>query len=487
MNFTPSKTPKSKTPGKYADRFIPNRSAMNLAVSSFNLNENENCDPQNTQNSGTVITPKKEDYRNTLQSSLFNDAEQPGSKILAFKNKAPAPKDSHQNTLRVLYSQNKTASNSKQTMSRKAMRHIPQAADRILDAPEIVNNFYLNLLDWSSKNVMAVALDQTLYLWNASSGTIDELLTTPTEGNKITSVQFMQDGSHIAVGTDDCDVQLWDVQKAKQVRSLKGHSARVGAMAWNNWMLSTGSRDSHIFNHDVRQREHHTMTLSGHEQEVCGLKWNHNGTQLASGGNDNLLHIWDEGRDTARYKIDAHCAAVKAVAWCPHNTSLLATGGGTADRRIKFWNTTTGACMQDIDTGSQVCSLVWSPHEKEILSGHGYSQNQLTLWKYPTMARMADLNGHTERVLHMAVSPDGDTVRPAAPNLLLPSAIVLDGLTLRWADAWFRGQVVSAAADETLRFWRVFGDGQKAEIAKLGGKAGSALSTPSSMRGLSIR
>ena len=50
------------------------------------------------------------------------------------------------------------------------------------------------------------------------------------------------------------------------------------------------------------------MTLSGHEQEVCGLKWNHNGTQLASGGNDNLLHIWDEGRDTARYKIDAHCA-----------------------------------------------------------------------------------------------------------------------------------------------------------------------------------
>lgn len=112
--------------------------------------------------------------------------------------------------------------------------------------------------------------------------------------------------------------------------------------------------------------------------------------------------------------------------------------------------------MQDIDTGSQVCSLVWSPHEKEILSGHGYSQNQLTLWKYPTMARMADLNGHTERVLHMAVSPDGDTV-------------------------------VSAAADETLRFWRVFGDGQKAEVAKLGGKAGTALSTPSSMRGLAIR
>ena len=30
----------------------------------------------------------------------------------------------------------------------------------------------------------------------------------------------------------------------------------------------------------------------GHEQEVCGLKWSPSGTQLASGGNDNLLHVW---------------------------------------------------------------------------------------------------------------------------------------------------------------------------------------------------
>lgn len=457
MNFSPTKTPKSASKGRapVADRFISNRSAMNLAVSAFNLNDSENNHPNmETQNSGVVITPKKEDYKNTLKSSLFNN-DQPGSKILAFKNKAPAPKESHQNTLRVLYSQNKTT-HTANTMSRKVTRHIPQAADRILDAPEIVNDFYLNLLDWSSQNVLAVALDQTIYLWNASSGSIEELMTTPTDGNKITSVQFMQDGSHIAVGTDDTDVQLWDIQKCKQVRSLKGHSARVGAMAWNSWMLSTGSRDSYIFNHDVRTQKHHIMTLAGHEQEVCGLKWNHNGTQLASGGNDNLLHVWDEGKETARYKIDAHCAAVKAVAWCPHNTSLLASGGGTADRHMRFWNTTTGACVNDIDTGSQVCSLVWSPHEKEILSGHGYSQNQLSLWKYPTLAKMADLNGHSERVLHMAVSPDGDTV-------------------------------VSAAADETLRFWRVFGDGKSAEVAKVGGKASSAASLPASLRGLNIR
>lgn len=49
-------------------------------------------------------------------------------------------------------------------------------------------------------------------------------------------------------------------------------------------------------------------------------------------------------------------AAVKAVAWCPFQSNLVATGGGTADRCIKFWNTHTGACLSTIDTGSQVCA-----------------------------------------------------------------------------------------------------------------------------------
>jgi cell division cycle protein 20 (cofactor of APC complex) len=57
----------------------------------------------------------------------------------------------------------------------------------------------------------------------------------------------------------------------------------------------------------------------------------------------------------------------------------------------------------------------------------------LSLWKYPTMAKIKDLEGHSSRVLHMATSPDGCSV-------------------------------VSAAADETLRFWDVF--------APPGGKSG---------------
>lgn len=179
-------------------------------------------------------------------------------------------------------------------------------------------------------------------------------------------------------------------------------------MAWNNHILTTGGMDGQIVNNDVRIRSHVVETYSGHTQEVCGLKWSGSGQQLASGGNDNVVHIWDRSvassNSTTQYlhRLEEHTSAVKALAWCPFQANLLATGGGGGDRTIKFWNTHTGACLNSVDTGSQVCSLLWSKNERELLSSHGFTQNQLTLWKYPSMVKMAELTGHTSRVLYMA-------------------------------------------------------------------------------------
>ena len=104
---------------------------------------------------------------------------------------------------------------------------------------------------------------------------------------------------------------------------------------------------------------------------------------------------------------------------------LARVGGGTADRCIRFWNTSTDTALSCVDTGSQVCNLVWSKNVNELVSTHGYSQNQIVVWRYPTMSKLATLTGHTLRVLYLAISPDGQTV-------------------------------VTGAGDETLRFWNVF-------------------------------
>lgn len=96
--------------------------------------------------------------------------------------------------------------------------------------------------------------------------------------------------------------------------------------------------------------------FESHKQEICGLKWSFDDKYLASGGNDNKLMVWSNQNHSRPneplFRFGSHKAAVKALAWSPHQSGLLVSGGGTADRCIKFWNTKAGVELQSVDTGS---------------------------------------------------------------------------------------------------------------------------------------
>ncbi|KAJ9142643.1 WD repeat domain-containing protein [Pleurostoma richardsiae] len=307
---------------------------------------------------------------------------------------------------------------------RRQPRAVSKVPYKVLDAPELADDFYLNLVDWGSANVLGVGLGSSVYMWNAQTSRVNKLCTL--EDDTVTSVSWIQKGTHIAIGTGKGLVQIWDAERTRRLRTMTGHTGRVGSLAWNTHILTSGSRDRLIYHRDVRAPDQWLRKLVGHKQEVCGLKWNCDDGQLASGGNDNKLMVWDKLSETPLWKFSDHTAAVKAIAWSPHQRGLLASGGGTADRRIIFHDTVRGTVINEVDTGSQVCNIAWSKNSNEIVSTHGYSQNQIVVWKYPSMTQVVSLTGHTYRVLYLAMSPDGRTV-------------------------------VTGAGDETLRFWNVFG------------------------------
>lgn len=143
----------------------------------------------------------------------MNNNGQKQSRILAFKSKPPPPPEGLLNNNRTLYSQNVGAA---QFKPKKMFRHIPQAHERTLDAPDMVDDYYLNLMDWSSSNVLAIALGMTVYLWDATTSSIEELVTVDEEG-PITSVSWAPDGQYLAVGLNNSTVQLWDSTSLRQV------------------------------------------------------------------------------------------------------------------------------------------------------------------------------------------------------------------------------------------------------------------------------
>jgi cell division cycle 20-like protein 1, cofactor of APC complex len=233
----------------------------------------------------------------------------------------------------------------------------------------------------------------------------------------------------LAVGLQNGMVQIWDPAGATvAVQTIMGHCGRVSALTWNSSGVTSGSRDHMVLHRDVREgtATNGGMRFVGHRQEVCGLRWSPDEQMLASGGNDNKLLLWSATNGSApMLRLSEHKAAVKAIAWSPHQRGLVASGGGTADRCIRIWNSVSTTPVQTVDTMSQVCNLAWSRNVNELVSTHGYSQNQVVVWSYPALTPIATLTGHTMRVLYLAVSPDGQNI-------------------------------VTGAGDETLRFWNVF-------------------------------
>lgn len=133
------------------DRFIPvrkNEQAAELAEYLIN-SENDGNGDNSTQQCVQKLCEQLHGIDITKQ------------RILAFQKKAPVAPEGFQNPMKVLYSQNATPSYIKST------RYIPQAPDRILDAPDIVDDYYLNLIDWNTNNVLAAALGSHVFLWNA--------------------------------------------------------------------------------------------------------------------------------------------------------------------------------------------------------------------------------------------------------------------------------------------------------------------------------
>ncbi|KAK0657535.1 WD40-repeat-containing domain protein [Cercophora newfieldiana] len=437
-----------KTTLNYAgDRFIPNRGASSAIanVGSGKLDLQEKQRPKSrTGEASSVLASATDDAIAALESLSLDDEEsilysRPSPNTVAYQDSLadacgvslntrilqfkPAPPESSKPIdLRQQYNRPLRNPGAAATQFK---RRVATAPERVLDAPGLIDDYYLNLLDWSSGNQVAIGLERNVYVWSADEGSVSSLLETSPD-TYVSSVKWSGDGAYVGVGLGTGEVQIWDVAEGVKIRSMFGHDTRVGVMGWSKHLLSTGARSGLVFNHDVRIAEHKVAELVSHTSEVCGLEWRSDGAQLATGGNDNLVSIWDaRSLSVPKFTKTNHKAAVKALAWCPWNMNLLATGGGSYDRHIHFWNTTSGARVNSIDTGSQVTSLRWSPHYREIVSSSGFPDNSLSIWSYPTLVRNVEIPAHESRVLHSCLSPDGQ-------------------------------MLATAAADESLKFWKVF-------------------------------
>lgn len=95
---------------------------------------------------------------------------------------------------------------------------------------------------------------------------------------------------------------------------------------------------------------------------------------IATGGNDNKMSLFSLKKMEMLAEWGEHRAAVKAIGFNPSDPTLT-SGGGSADRKLRVFSLHSLELLNEVDTGSQVCNMVYSPVSDELLTTHGYSLN----------------------------------------------------------------------------------------------------------------
>lgn len=205
-----------------ADRFIPRRElSFSRDLSNYmSVSAERESKTRPVEND---MSPAKEDYRKALRETILSGDYAHSTRILAVTSPTDTTKrmsaESTPNSSSP--AEPHSPSGSESIKRKRPARFIPKSPDKILDAPDLVDDYYLNLLDWSSTNTVAVALGQSVFLWNASTGATHKLVETTGSGNIVTSLAWANNGNSLAIGTHSAEVQLWDVESSIEVRRMR--------------------------------------------------------------------------------------------------------------------------------------------------------------------------------------------------------------------------------------------------------------------------
>jgi WD40 repeat protein len=314
---------------------------------------------------------------------------------------------------------------------RRDSKIIKNGESQVLDIPGFKNDYYLNLIDILDEKLYATILSSSVFIFNRKNNKVALLDCLENYENVYqnnpTSVKFNPKlVNKLAVGLQNGKLQIVDWTKNRVEIDKSVHSSRIGCFDWNPkapTLVASGSKDKKIKLFDIRSKKAILLQNNFHFGEICGIHWNSDGYQLASGGNDNLINIWDlrkMKKPTAI--IDEHKAAVRAIKWCPWKNNLLASGGGSGDMRLLIHNSDKGKTVKEIHTSSQVCAVVWDSDARILLTSHGFSKYQMCLWDYEKEDLLYEFMGHKNRILSLLNAEGTNTY-------------------------------ITASADETLRVW----------------------------------
>lgn len=252
----------------------------------------------------------------------------------------------------------------------------------------------------AAHNLVSIEINHTLYDVESKS----PLLVFPNEAFHIGT--FSPDGAILAIGTVDGEIVYFNTANRAKIRRFKAHE-RPASIA----------------------------------DAMRAIAFSPDGKLLVSGGNDNIVKIWNA--ETAEFMRELYRfeSYVSRVAISPDSRKIVAA---SYDTTAKLFDLQTGAIIADLGKQPKpILSIEFTPDGKTFVTGG--ADGVIKIWQTSDGKLLDTLNGNAGFINALTFTPDGKRLASASG----------EGIIRLW-DTETKAQVLAIRTDSAITGFLAF-------------------------------
>ncbi len=264
-----------------------------------------------------------------------------------------------------------------------------------------------------------------MMMWDLDSGKLTRSFVGHT--NTIIALDVSPDGRQALTASADKSVRLWDLSSGEQVGIFNGHDDWVFDIRFSpdgRFALS-GSVDKTARLWDLQPGNVIRDFERVHKTPVSGLEISRSGKLALSGDNEAQIVLWDMTTGKVIRKFGGngtgHKAEIKAVTF---SADERLAASADAQGQVILWDVATGQEIRRfVGHTNAVLTVAFSPDGQVLATGGGEplsrvpnEDNTIRLWNVATGREIRRLEGHTDDVNRVAFSPDGTKLVSGSGN-----------------------------------------------------------------------